>query len=55
MAQLALRYEETTVDHIVAAAGVSRRTFFRHLVDRALHIAMPERDSPVTQREPKKI
>ena len=23
-------YEETTVDHIVAAAGVSRRTFFRH-------------------------
>ncbi len=23
-------YEQTTVDHIVAAAGVSRRTFFRH-------------------------
>jgi AcrR family transcriptional regulator len=23
-------YEETTVDHIAAAAGVSRRTFFRH-------------------------
>ena len=23
-------YDETTVDHIVAAAGVSRRTFFRH-------------------------
>lgn len=23
-------YNETTVDHIVAAAGVSRRTFFRH-------------------------